>query len=169
MVPSGRSILFLSLLLLGAADAADPRYRSAKIDTRGRLLIELESGTVLNAPMLKYQVGFDAPAISPDRRTVGWLVEYPYPDPPEGTQMDPIAGTLILYRSGRIFRSFDLEPVAWDWQFQDGGKRVAYSMGPLHGGATECVLRDVDSGKEVARWVVSDGNAPPEWARNLRS
>jgi hypothetical protein len=164
MVSSRRSILFVCLLLLVAAYAADPRYRSAKIDTRGRLRIELESGSVVNAPMLKYQVGFDAPAISPDRRTVGWLVDY---DPPE-RWMNPIAGALVLYRSGRIFRSFKLEPLAWDWQFQDGGKRVAYSMGPLHGNATECVLRDVDSGEEVARWVVSDGNPPPGWARNLR-
>jgi hypothetical protein len=164
MVSSRRSILFLCLLLLVMADAADLKYRSATVDARGRLRIELESGSVLNAPTLKYQVGFEAPAISPDQRTVGWFVDY---DPPEAW-MNPIAGALVLYRSGRIFRSFKLEPVAWDWQFQDGGKRVAYSMGPLHGDATECVLRDVDSGEVVARWLATDGNAPPGWARNLR-
>jgi hypothetical protein len=162
-----RSILSLPLLVLVTAGAAGPRYRSVKVED-GRLRIELESGSVLNGPMLKGQVGVGAPAISPDRRTLGWVVLYPYPSPPEATQMAPIAVALVLYRSGRILHSFDAEPTLWDWQFQDGGKRVAYSMGPLHGGATECVLRDVASGEVVATWLVNDDSKPPAWAQNLR-
>ena len=94
---------------------------------------------------------------------------YPYPSPP-GTEYagEPIAGALALYSSGRIIHTFGTEQTFWDWQFQDGGKRVAYSTGPRHGGAAECVLRDVDSGKMVARWLVKDGDEPPAWARTLR-
>jgi hypothetical protein len=94
---------------------------------------------------------------------------YPYPSPSGAKYAgEPIGGALALYSSGRNIHTFGTEQTFWDWQFSDGGKRVAYSTGPTHGGAAECVLRDVDSGKIVARWLVKDGDEPPEWARTLR-
>jgi hypothetical protein len=74
----------------------------------------------------------------------------------------------VLYRAGRVIQNFPTEQTFWDWQFQDGGKRVAYSTGPTHGGAAQCVLRDVDTGKIVDRWLPKEGPDAPPWAVTLR-
>jgi hypothetical protein len=52
----------------------------------------------------------------------------------------------------------------WDRQFQDGGRRVAWSFGFLHGGVQGCVLADVDSGRTVSQWSRESGAEPPDWA-----
>jgi len=159
----------IGLALLAALGlwAGGPGYRSVSVDRTGQLHIVLDSGKEILAPSMRGQVSFSDPVISPDSRTVGWLVMYKDPTTThyEGAQLP---GKLVIYRGGRILHSFTTEQTFWDWQFQDGGKRVAYSTGPTHGGAAECVLRDVDSGRTVARWQVSQGNDPPVWARTLR-
>jgi hypothetical protein len=152
-------------LLLAVAAAAQPEYKSVSIDRSGQLHIELASSKQIRPPKLRYQEGFDTPLISPDHHTVGWLAIY-YPDPSNpGMQ---IAGKLVLYRAGRILRTFDAGQTFWGWEFQDGGKRVAYSTGPTHGGAAECVLRDINSGRVVARYDIHSGTEQPAWARTLR-
>ena len=112
------------------------------------------------------QVSFGDPTISRDHRTVGWLVMYPDPTIVyyKGAE---IAFKLVIFRAGRVLHTFTTEQMFWDWHFQDGGKRVAYSTGPTHGGAAECVLRDVDSGRTVAHWWVKKGSEPPAWAQTL--
>jgi hypothetical protein len=158
----------ISLSALMAAPAGSI-YRSVLVDSAGRLQIELDSGSVIKPATSNGQVAFGDPAIAPNHQTVGWLVMYPYPSPPDANYVhEPIAGALALYRLGHIMHMFRTEQVFWDWQFQGGGKRVAYSTGPTHGGAAECVLRDVESGKKVARWWVLDGGEPPAWARSVR-
>ena len=145
--------------------AAEPVYRSASVDRSGQLHITLASGRQISAPKLRDQEGFDSPLISLDHLTVGWLAIY-YPDPTNrGLQA---AGKLVLYRAGRILRSFSTEQTFWGWEFQENGKRVAYSTGPTHGGAAECVLRDVDSGRIIARYDIHSGAEQPAWARKLR-
>jgi hypothetical protein len=155
--------LFASLALL----AADPEYRSVSVDQSGQLHIVLNSKVEIQPLKAPGQVSFSDPAISTDRRTVGWLEEYPDPT------ITYYAGAtlpfrLVIYRTGRVLHTFTTEQVFWDWQFQDGGKRIAYSIGPTHGGAAECVLRDVDSGDTVAHWWVKQGRQPPSWAQKLR-
>ncbi len=119
--------------------------------------------------MSKNQVAFDHPAISPDRQTIGWLVLYTFPAPPGADYKPaPLAGALVLFRAGHVIQTFRPDQVFWDWQFADGGKQVAYSTGPTHGGAAECILREVVSGRIVARWRVKEGEQPPAWARDLR-
>lgn len=153
--------VFLALTLC----AETPMYRSVSVDQSGQLHIVLDSGKELVPPKEKDSTGFDAAAISPDRRTVGWLVMYPNPTVPNGSQLP---GRLVLFRGGRVLHTFSTEQTFWDWQFQDGGKLVAYSTGPTHGGAAECVRRDVDSGKVVDRRDVRGGKDAPEWALPLR-
>ena len=145
--------------------AAEASVRSVSVDDGGQLHLVLDSGKEVLPQKIEGQVAFDAALIAEDRRTVGWLVMYADPD---GANRGPIAGKLAIYRAGRVLRTFDMEPVGWDWQFRDGGKRVAYSVGPTHGGADECVLRDVESGRIVARWLPKSGGDPPEWAADLR-
>jgi len=142
--------------------SADLSYRSVSIDSAKRLQIELDSGRVIKIARSKGQAEFGDPAISPDHRTVGWLVTYS-----NGGDLADFSPELVLYRAGHIIHRFE-SIMFWDWQFQDGGKRVAYSVGPTHGRASDCVLRDVDSGKVVAEWAVKEGENPPAWASTLR-
>ena len=79
-----------------------------------------------------------------------------------------LACSLVIFRAGRVIHTFTTEQMFWDWQFQDGGKQVAYSTGPTHGGAAECMLRDVVSGRTISRWRVKGGEDPPSWAQALR-
>jgi hypothetical protein len=73
----------------------------------------------------------------------------------------------MIYRAGHTIHTFSTQQSFWDWQFQGGGKRVAYSTGPVHGGAAQYVLRDVNSGRIVARWSVGSDELP-SWAQGLR-
>lgn len=111
-------------------------------------------------------MSFGNPAISPDRLTVGWLAMYPDPSA-AGNEGAQIPGKLVLFRGGRVLHRFTTEQVFWDWRFRNGGNEVAYSTGPTHGGASECVLRAVVSGRVASRWRVRNGPAPPAWARDL--
>jgi hypothetical protein len=159
----------LSLFLPAALTlfAADPRYRSVEVDPTGRLHIVFDSGKEVLPPKLPGQTSFGGPVISDDRLTIGWLAQYPDPTITyyKGAQ---IGGSLVIFRHGRVVHKFTTERMFWDWQFQDGGKRVAYSTGPTHGGAAECVLRDVETGRTVERWRVKEGEAPPSWAQTLQ-
>jgi len=163
----GRTILLLPLLAALLFCGHAPEYRSVLIDQSGQLHIILDSGKEILPPKTRGQVSFAYAVISPDRLTVGWLVMYPDPTITyyKGAQL-PFG--LAIYRAGHVLHTFTTEQTFWDWQFQDDGKRVAYSTGPTHGGAAECVLRDVDSGGSVARWLVSQGTEPPVWAQTLR-
>jgi hypothetical protein len=167
MTPFRRTNLLLPLLAALTLCADDPSYRSVSVDQIGRLHIVLDSGKEILPPKLPGQVSFGDPVISGDRRTVGWLVMYPDPTITyyKGAQ---IGGSLVIFRAGRVIHTFTTEQMFWDWQFQDGGKRVAYSTGPTHGGAAECVLRDVESGRTIGRWWVKEGQDPPNWAQTLR-
>jgi hypothetical protein len=160
--------------------SADSLIRGVRIDGQGQLYsavlervssfyIVLDSGWELLGPKVPGQVEFDHVLISPDRRTIGWLVMYPYPrSSPKDYDPGPIAGSLVLYRAEKVLHQFRTEQVFWDWQFGDDGKRVAYSTGPTHGGAAQCVLREVDSGLVIETWAVGGGQQPPQWAEGLR-
>ena len=167
MAQSARSTLPILLFAAVAVSAGGQRYRSVSVDAGGQLHIVLDSGKELLPRKARGQVSFGGPMISPDRRTVGWLEMYPDPTITyyKGAQ---IAFNLVIYQGGRVLHTFTTEQMFWDWQFQDGGKRVAYSTGPTHGDATECVLRDVDSGRRLARWLVKQGSDPPVWAQTLQ-
>ena len=163
MASFGRVILLVIgiPLIVGAAE-----YRSVSLDRNRQLHIVLESGKEILAPKVRGQLSFGDPVISPDRQTVGWLVMVPDPAVTyyKGAEF---AGSLVIYRGGRVLHVFTSEQIFWGWQFRDEGKRVAYSVGPSHGGAVECVLRDVDTGRVVERWQVREGVEAPVWAREL--
>lgn len=158
-----RAILPLVLPAALTLSAADLLYRSALVDDKGWLHITLESGKEIIPPKSKGQASFGDAWISQDGRTVGWLVMYPYPEP-EQAWRGPIAGALVIYRAGHLVRTFPAEQPIWAWQFQDGGKRVAYATGGMQGGVQSCLLRDVDSGRIVAGWSRESGSEPPHWA-----
>jgi hypothetical protein len=134
------------------------------VDSRGQLRILLGSGKEIHPPKTRTQVAFDSARLTPDHQTVGWLVMYDESPP---NQTYPLALALTLYRDRRVLRTFTTGQTFWDWQFWDRGKRVAYCTGPVHGGAAECLLRDVETGRVVKRWQVKEDHEPPDWARGL--
>jgi len=160
--------LLAMLVLCGAAPMfADSVYRSVFVDGSGQLHFVLESGKEVLPQKTHGQTSFGDPEIAADGRAVGWLAMYPDPSITyyKGAE---IAGGLVIYRDGHVLHTFSTDQIFWDWQFQDDGKRVAYSTGPTHGGAAECVLRDVKSGRILARWRVQSSGEPPAWAQTLR-
>jgi hypothetical protein len=126
---------------------------AAAIAAQTRTSGEREKGIIANRKMAS------------DGVTEGWFVEYPNPDPNQSWRK--IMGTLVIAQHGRIVRRMDTDLTFWSWNFWDGGKMVAYQLGPVHG-ETVCVLADVQSGKETERWKGDCRNVPenaPGWVK----
>ena len=154
--------LFLLLATLPAAtQTPSERYLSATLDAAGALRIHLESGGEVLAPTLPEQIAFSSPAVSPNHETVGWMADYP--EPISGS----MSGYLVLYRKGHVIHRFSSGQDLWDWHFWRDGREVAYTVGPMHGGADAAILRDTVTGKVRARWTPNRGT-PPAWAKTLR-
>jgi hypothetical protein len=143
--------------------AADQLYRSVVVDDKGQLHITLASGKETLPRKSKGQTSFADARISPDDRTVGWLAMYPYPLPAEAWR-GPLGGALVIYRAGRVLHKFGAGQPIRGWEFQDGGKRIAFREAPMHGGSQACFFGDVDSGRILARWSNQSGDRQPEWA-----
>ena len=134
-----RLTVVLVLLAVSFSVAAETqKYRSVLIDGGGQLHIVLSSGGQILPPKLSDQVAFGEALLSQDDKTVGWLAYYPYSGKPDPS-VDPIPVELVLYRSGRVMRTFSTEQVFWSWQFANRDREVAFCTGPTHGGAPECV------------------------------
>jgi len=154
------------LLAAAIASGADTSlFRDAVIDDAGQLHITLANGKEVMPPTLEGQTAFESPAISADHLTVGWLADYA--DSVTPGEVVTLPHALVIYAAGRIVQTFRPDHSFYDWQFRSGGKQVAYSTGPLHGGASECVLAETSSGRVIEKWLVTNDAAPPEWANGL--
>jgi hypothetical protein len=83
---------------------------------------------------------------------------------------DPIAGTLIVWRAGKIIQRFSTEQSFYSWTFNGEGKQVAYHVGALHGETkSHCELHDARSGRLIAMWDgdLEPGNNRPAWTKGL--
>lgn len=156
----------LVVVVLSAASIGKLYYNSVRLDDSGQLYIKAADAEEVLAPQLPHQARFGAPAISPDHITVGWLAEFK--DTSSPSPIDPDAFTLVVYRNGHIIRRVDGDPIVWDWHFGRGGKAIAYSTGSRHGGANECLLVEIDSGKVLEDWLTSSATKTPSWAEQLR-
>lgn len=141
-------------------------YVSQRVDSAGELHISTDSGRDIVAQREKGQVAFGDPAISPDGRSVVWLVEY---DDSEalGFQYDPIAGEVVVFKNGHIVHRFKPAGTIWAWQFVSDD-RIAFTFGPLHGNPYGCELRDLNSGALIQRWYFKEGATLPKWATGIR-
>lgn len=107
------------------------------------------------------QIGIESIQTAGDGQTAGWLVLYTDPD-------GPFAGSLVLWRAGKIIRRFQSDQTFWSWGFYAHGQ-VAYHVGPTHGeSSSHCELHDIESGKLVASWDgdLDDPNRP-RWTKGL--
>ena len=142
-----RVMLLLTALLLLQVLSVTP------IEAQAKMSGQRESETIVDRKMAS------------DGVTEGWLVAYPNPDPHQSWRK--IMGTLVIAQHGRVIRRIGADSTFWSWNFWDGGRKVAYQMGPLHG-ETVCVLADARSGKEVDRWAGDCRNRPdnaPSWVK----
>ena len=113
-------------------------------------------------------VGIDAVAVADDKQTAGWLVLYQERDD-HGPIGSPFAGKLVVWRDGRIIRTFEADPTFWSWAFEQNGSQVAYHVGPTHGETvSHCELHDVITGRLLASWDGDlDDPTRPSWTKRL--
>jgi hypothetical protein len=152
----------LEILLLFAALSAVPMSGQNGIlrvysDRNNQVLVVYKNGHQAAVAGEPDQVGIDSIKISKDGQTAGWLVLYSDPD-----ASTPFAGTLILWRSGKVVRRFQADQTFWSWEFYADAAQVAYHVGPTHGDAPHCELRDIENGRLVASWNgdLDDANRP---------
>ena len=157
--------LFLGVLLLAGAAGAQETFERADVDQHGRLRIVTSTGRVIVPVARRDQVGFDKPAISADRRAVGWLALFP-----NCCTSYPIALSVGAYASGRqrAFTGNDLAVARWS--FAVDGKQLAFRQETVHGGSgVHYELRDVSTGRRLATYDPDPERPanPPAWVRTL--
>ena len=163
----------VSLLLASQSSFAADIYVQASIDQAGQLRIVTGNGREIVPRKDAEQVGFEKPAISEDRGSVGWLALYP-----NCCTSYPIPLKLMVLSNGRM-RTFTGNGLpVWLWSFQSSGKRVAFRQETVHGGlGTHYELRDVATGRLIATYnpAVGPDNQPlaiqdvPTWVEELNA
>jgi hypothetical protein len=160
---SWAAVLF-ALLALPAAVRSQEKYSKVYVDSAHQLHIVTARGRRITPRRIGDQTGFDAPGISSDHRSVGWLAVHPnccttYPTPIE----------LVVLSGGKqhVFRGADL--ATWRWAFSADGKRVVLEQGPVHGAHRSFELRDIRTGRKVNSFQADsvDDKRLPSWTRVL--
>lgn len=164
--PPVRSILLIVLFGALVPDAALPQRRVAAVSSseNGAAQIVFSDGSKTEVPKEPGQVSITDTLLAPDG-TAGWLAEFNL----DGVSY-PVAGTLILWRAGKIVRRFTDDQSFYSWTFYAQGKQVAYHVGPLHGESkSHCELHDVASGRLIAQWDgdLDAGGNRPAWTQGL--
>lgn len=159
-----------TILLLSALPIAQVRGQAAgtKVfaDKTGRVHILLEGGHRYFIPGEPGQAEIESVQTSTDGRTVGWLVDY-------ANEGEPTleAGKLIVFSPKHRIQRFDTEQLFWRWHFYARGTQVTYCTGPTHGANYSCQLRDIESGRVLAKWFHSNGepedDSRPDWVKVL--
>jgi len=121
-------------------------------------------GRTITIPKERGQVGISDVQMASDG-AVGWFAEYKV-----DAVSYPIAGTLVIWRAGKIVRRFQTEQTFYSWAFYDQGRQAVYHTGPLHGEQkSHCELHDVASGRKIAVWDgdLDSGKRRPAWTEGL--
>ncbi|MCU0754555.1 MAG: hypothetical protein MUE46_05450 [Xanthomonadales bacterium] len=159
---------------LAASPLAAEQYRQATTDADGGVQLITTDGQRRRIPPeaalpeIGAPVGVKQIRIAPDRRAVGWLVEYP-----NCCTSDPIPLTLVVHSDGtkRAYRGSGV-PI-WQWRFLADGQHVAFRQETVHGGTgLRFELHEVRSGKllDAHDGPVGPDNQPladadlPDWA-----
>ena len=99
--------------------------------------------------------------IAPDHSVAAWLVERT--DLSDASY--PEAFELLVAWNGRRAQSIFPGRVISDWQFVEGGQRIAAWDETGHGGRFgKATLYDSHTGKLLAQWDPGSKKTPPEWA-----
>jgi hypothetical protein len=136
------------------------------IDSKGNIHIFDSSSDEVVPPKAGEQVACSSPKIAQDRRTVGWLEDYP-----NCCTSYPISLGLSIYRNEKVIQHIQPEDnlAIWDWQFVKGGRQVAFWTGPVHGDfKPHFWLYDVGNERWRAKWNGHLDEKPPSWTAGLR-
>lgn len=139
----------------------------AYIDPTGAVHVVLANGSDQKIEKEDTQSGASEVKLAGDG-TVGWFADYSNPDPNRSWEM--LAGTLVIWRDGRVLHRFQTAQVFYSWSFVEGGKSVAFHTGPLHGEqSSHCELHDAVTGKLLAAWHgdLEDKKNAPIWTHSL--
>jgi hypothetical protein len=152
------------LLLPSLSAHAAERYESARIDGAGQLRLVTTTQAQRLPEKQTEQVGFDAPAISADGGTVGWLALFP-----NCCTSYPIPLALVIYRDGKVARRFKGNGMpVWTWRFEADGRQVAFEQETVHGHlGVHYELHAVDSGKLLATYDGDPAADAPKWVRDV--
>lgn len=165
------SIVLLLLAVGGAAQkpavpARDVLFASAEVDAQGQLHIHTTDGKDITPAKDPTQVGFDKPAVSPDKHSVAWLALYP-----NCCTSYPIPLNLVMYSGGTVSRFAGHGVPIWKWCFLAGGKKIAFKQETVHGDSgVHYELHDVDGGVTVSIYDhkpsdEDDASKRPEWVK----
>ena len=155
--------VFLFIPLSGPLMFAQSAIVRVFADQNKQVHVVYKNGQDVTVPGERDQVGIDSVKISKDGQTAGWLVLYTDPD-----SSTPFPGILVLLRDGRIAQRFDTEQTFWSWSFYADATQVAYHVGPTHGAAPHCELREIETRRLVASWDGDlDDAKRPAWAKGL--
>ena len=145
------SIVSLALAACGIAQQPpvprrDVLFASAEVDTQGQLHIHTTDGKEITPAKDPTQVGFDKPAVSPDKHAVAWLALYP-----NCCTSYPIPLNLVMYSGGKVSRFAGHGLPIWKWCFLEGGKKIAFEQETVHGNmGVHYELHDVENGVNVS-------------------
>ena len=157
------SLLSLFLLALPLSWAASETYIEATIDKDGQLHIITADHRDIMPQKDSEQVGFDKPAISEDKTTVGWLALYP-----NCCTSYPIPLALVIYRNGQVVHTFGEHFPVWEWRFEADGTQVAFAQETVHGHlGVHFELRDIESGRVIAAHDGDPEPNAPQWIRDV--
>jgi hypothetical protein len=97
--------------------------------------------------------------------TVGWVIYEPETQVAASYKMRPCRTLVLCHRGKIVARLQSPQPFIQEWQFQDGGSRVAASAMFTHG-KTFYTLYDTATGHIHAAATSTDDTIPP-WAKPL--
>lgn len=158
------STIVLCAALFNAPIFAQDAVLRVYADQQHQAHVVCRNGKTIIVPRENGQVGIESSELAEDGQTAGWLVLYA--DPDGGS---PFAGTLVLWRSGKVVRRFQADQTFWSWAFYAQAEQVAYHVGPTHGETkSHCELHDVTTGRLLQSWDgdLDDSHRPP-WTRAL--
>ena len=157
------SLLLSFLLALPLSLAASEAYIEATVDKEGQLHIITADHRDIMPKKDHDQVGFAKPTISDDSTTVGWLALYP-----NCCTSYPIPLALVIYRDGKVLRTFGERFPVWRWRFEVEGTQVAFAQETVHGHlGVHFELRDIESGHLIAEHDGDPEPNAPQWIRDV--
>jgi len=96
------SILLLFATLSSVAMFGQDTVARVYADQKNQVHVVYKTGRTIVVAGERGEVGIDSIQIAEDGRTAGWLVLYENPD-----GGSPVAGKLVLWRSGKVMRRVD--------------------------------------------------------------
>jgi len=167
----GRAILIGPIVALAAASSPGQQHRalrveSARIGPDHRVYIRWTRQREHVQPPGDEQANVENLKIAPDRSSAGWLVGRM--DLSDGSYPEDFE--LLVSCNGRRPNSIFPGRVIGEWQFEDGGRRIAVWDGTGHGGMFgKATLYDSRTGKLLSEWHPDGKRAPPGWAAPLHA